>query len=119
MAIDVETARVAAIGGTALAGLLGGGLTICVGFAATVPVHEPIKATLVRVWGWTLKALSVALGAFVAVVSLPYRLAVSYLHMGARVKRHRYVPAGRHRPAYVRRNPWTPALTWSKGLVSA
>jgi hypothetical protein len=107
-----------AYGAIGVGGVLGGGLTVSVVFAATVPVHEPIRLTLTRVCAWTLKALSVALRAFVAVVSLPYRLSVSYLHLGARVKRHRYVPAGRHRPAYVRRNPWTPVLTWSKGLTA-
>lgn len=118
MSIDVETARAFAIGGSALAGVLGSGLTVSVAFAATVPVHEPIKATLVRVWGWGVKALSFTLRAFVAVMSLPYRLVVSYLHVGARVKRHRYA-IGRHRPAYVKRNPWTPVLTWSKGWATA
>lgn len=117
--ISVETARVLAVGGSALAGILGTGLTVSVLFAATVPVHEPIRTTLARIPGWALKALSVALRAFVAVVSLPYGVAVTYFHVGARVKRHRHVARGRHRPAYVKRNPWTPALGWSKGWATA
>jgi hypothetical protein len=110
--IDPESARVLAHSGMALAGILGAGLTVSVGFAATVPVHEPIRTTLARVWTWGRKGLSVALGALWAVVALPYRLAVTYLHVGWRRQRHAYVTRGRHRPAYIAANPWRPVLRW-------
>lgn len=69
-----------AVGAIALSWGIGGALTIAVAGAATVPVHAPIKRALSRVCTWALKALSVALSAFVWVVKLPYGLAVTYLH---------------------------------------
>ena len=64
MSISVETARVLAVGGSILAVVLGGGLAVSVAFAATMPIHEPIKATLARIGTWSLRALSVVLRAF-------------------------------------------------------
>lgn len=110
--IDPESARVLAHSGMALVGILGAGLAISVGFAATVPIHEPIRTTLARVCTWARKGPSVALKASWAVMALPYRLAVTYLHVGWRGQRHAYVTRGRHRPAYIAANPWRPVLRW-------
>lgn len=122
--IDPESARVFAVGGMSLAGILGGGLTISVGFAATMPIHAPVRQTLTRLWALARKAGSVALrGLYVALgFRLAYGVAVTYFHLGWRKGRHVYMvsgyrrrkPAGgRHRPEVVKANPWRPVLTWS------
>lgn len=117
--IDLESTRVAAYSGMTLVGILGAGLTISVGFAATMPVHEPVRQTLSRLWAWARKAGSVALrGLYVALgLRLAYRLAVTYLHVGWKGQRHAYVTRGRHRPAYVKRHAWRPVLTWSAPTI--
>lgn len=114
--IDVETARVTVVGGVTLAWVLGGGLAVTVGFAATVPIHTPVRVGLTRACAWTLKALRMALRAFVWVLCLPSALAVTYFHVGWRRQRHAYVTRGRHRPAYVKRHPWTAPKGWSTPL---
>ena len=121
--ISAEEARVFAVGGITLAAVLGGGLTVSVVFAATMPIHAPVRETLTRVCTWVGEALSVVLRGLYVVLGLrlAYGLAVTYFHLGWREQRHIYMvsgyrrrkPAGgRHRPEVVAANPWRPVLRW-------
>lgn len=104
---DMEAVSLAVHTARGIIVTLGAGLGLSVLGAATVPVHEPIKATLTRLCTWTGKAvlgllrlLYVATGA-----RLAWGLLVTYAHLGWRGQRHAYVTRGRHRPAYVKRHP--------------
>lgn len=96
---DLETTRVVVIGATTLIEVIGGGLVVTVAFAATVPIHDPIRTTLTRLCAQGISALSVALRAFVVAYVWAVRYARRYRYRGS----SRPVLRGQHRPEVVSR----------------
>lgn len=115
MSTSVVVAQGVTYGALGMMGVLGGGLTVAVTWAGTMPLHASIRTTLSRVWAWARKAVRFALVAFAMVLGLRWlhRVAVTYFHLGWRGQRHTLVTRGRHRPSYVRAHPWTPTRGWS------
>lgn len=92
---------------------LGAALTLAISGALWQAVGP---ASYTRVTTWAVRALRGALRLAVAILGLPVRTVVNlgrtYLHWGWRGQAHTYVKAGRHRPEYVARHPWTPVKAW-------
>ena len=96
-----DAVRVVAVGAVTLSYGLGGALSLAVLMAGTQPMHAPIIRTLSRVWAWAVKALSVALRAFLRarVIRFARALGVTYLHTypADRVTGRHYAGHGRVR----------------------
>lgn len=109
---SLATVQAVTYGGIGGVGVLGGGLTVAVVWAGTMPIHAPIRTAGIRVSMALRWALRMAFRVFALVIvglaKVAWRmvrpLAVTYLHLGrvegkghhypGRARRH---GAGRHR----------------------
>lgn len=94
-----EEATVIVYGAVTVITIIGGGLGITVAFAATVPMHAPIRTTLARLCTQAVSALSFALRAFLVAWVWAVRYASRYTYRG----NSRPVKRGQHRPQVVSR----------------